>query len=219
MLHGKEIELFFGKYGILGILGIILSSSIMGIIIYIVLKIAKKYNICKYNQLLQRIISNKQASQTIKIGMNIFLLISFYIMIAGFSAYFTQQYGFPIWIGSIVCALFCYITFMGNINRIIQVNTILIPVLIISIVLLSIKDGCILSVKEYSYSNIFYCIRDALLYASYNSIILIPILLSIQTQIKTKKQIKIVSICCTIILIILAICILNLIWKIDINIR
>lgn len=218
---GKEIALFFGKYGIIGIIGIIISSIFMGSIIYMVLNLAKKEKIEQYKDLSKYLYKKSMIREIIQTIMNIFLLISFYVMIAGFSAYFWQELGIPTIIGSIIIATLSYITFIGNIDRLIKVNTFLIPILIISVLFLSIQSTNKLEVnimpviKQSSTS----WITSAILYGSYNSIILIPILLSIQKKLTQKKQIKIVAITCTIILILLAICILALIWKIDININ
>lgn len=110
---------------------------------------------------------------------------------------------------------------MGNINRLIKANTFLIPILIISIVLLTIKNGVSLPeiiLNNDLSKNFLTSIVSAFLYGSYNSIILIPILLSLHKEIKNKKQIKWICVFCTIFLMILAFCILNIIWKIDIDI-
>lgn len=120
--------------------------------------------------------------------------------------------------GSSILAILCYITFAGNIHRIIKANTILIPILILSIIILSIKSGFGNSLQN-STIDIIPSIGSAILYASYNSIILIPILLSLQKELTSEIQIKVVTIICIIILAVLAICILNIIWKIDIDIR
>lgn len=93
MLLGKEIDLFFGQYGTIGILGIIISCAIMGIVTYFILNLAKNKNIEQYKELSQYLNTNEQIGEIIKIIMNLFLLISFYIMVAGFGAYFSQQLG------------------------------------------------------------------------------------------------------------------------------
>ena len=56
---GKEIYLFFFKYNIYGILGIVISVMFMGYIIYKTLNISRNYNIFSYNNFLDYMIKNK----------------------------------------------------------------------------------------------------------------------------------------------------------------
>lgn len=107
-------------------------------------------------------------------------------------------------------------------DRLIKANTLLVPILIISIILLAYQSGINLNppiLENNINHNFFTSIISAVLYASYNTIILIPILLSLHKTISNKKQIKQIALYCIIILIILAMCILSLIWKIDIDIK
>ncbi len=221
MLHGKEIYLFFGRYGKNGIIGIIISQIIIGIIIYKVLKISKEKDIANYKQLIKHINKNSKTNEIVKIIINIFLLISFYVMIAGFSAYFSQELGIPSIIGTITVVTLCYMIFMGNIESIIKVNTILIPILTISIIILILKN-----IDAYTYisgkttqSSIIESIYNGILYSSYNSITLIPIIIPLKKYLVTKKQTKQVSVITIIILIILAMTIYGLLLKVDIDIN
>lgn len=221
MLHGKEIYLFFGIYGINGIIGIIIAQALVGLIIYKTITIAQKHNIKNYSQLIQRINTNNRINEVIKIIINIFLLISFYVMVAGFSAYFVQELGIPNIIGTVIIIILCYIIFMGNIESIIKVNTVLVPILIVFIALLSIKN-----IDAYSNingkmieTNIAKSIYSAIIYSSYNSITLIPIIITLKKHIKNKSQLIKISIICGIILGILAIAVYGIILKVDININ
>lgn len=218
---GKEIYLFFGMYGQNGIIGIIISQILIGAIIYKVLKISKKEELTTYEELTNKTIKNKKINEIIKIIINIFLLMTFYVMIAGFSAYFSQELGIPNIIGTIIIGILCYIIFMGNIDRLIQVNSILIPALIIFIIILATKNlDAFSNINEKMIQDNFpKSIWSAILYSSYNSITLIPIIVSLKKYIQNKKQITIVSILCTVILITLAIAIFGLILKVDININ
>lgn len=71
----------------------------MGYIIYKSLKIIKKYEVENYDRLLKNIITKKYKNidieKIVNIIVNIFLLITFFIMCAGFSAYFKQEFGIP----------------------------------------------------------------------------------------------------------------------------
>lgn len=221
MRHGKEIYLFFCMYGINGVMGIIISSILIGIIIYKVLKISQQKGIENYDKLIGTINKNTTINETIKIIINIFLLISFYIMVAGFSAYFSQELGIPNIIGTIIIAVLCYIIFMGNIESVIKVNTILIPILIGCVMLLTLKniDAFQNINSKLINTNIHVSIYNSILYGSYNSILLIPILVPLKKYIKNKNQAISISIMCSVILIILALAIYGLVLKIDINVN
>lgn len=219
--HGKEIYLFFGKYEIYGIIGIFVSSILMGTIIYKVLKISNKEQIESYEQFINKFNLNEKTKNIIQIIIQIFLLISFYIMIAGFSAYFAQEWKVPNYIGTAIIVILCYFIFMGNIERLMKVNTILVPILIISILLLISKnmDAFNLLSETTKQTSFVKAIWDAVIYTSYNSIILIPILLPLQKCLKKKFQFFITAFICTLVLIILAISIFGLILKVDIDIN
>ena len=221
MHHGKEIYLFFGKYQIYGIIGIIVSSALMSIIIYKVIKITKNNKIENYEQFIEQLYINKTAKDIIKIIIQTFLLISFYVMIAGFSAYFSQELQVPSYIGTTIIVILCYIIFMGNIERLTKVNEILVPILIITIIMLIFQNKEAYNMLEINTKDksIMKALWDAILYTSYNSIVLIPILLPLSKKLKQKTSIITVSSLCGVILAILAISIFGLLLKINIDIN
>lgn len=219
--HGKEIYLFFGRYGINGIIGIIISQILIGIIVAKTLKISNKNKIENYGELTNKISGNEKINEIIKIIVNIFLLISFYVMVAGFSAYFSQELGIPNIVGTIVIIILCYIIFMGDIDGIIKVNTILIPILIAFIILLITKNiDVYTNVNQKTCdTNLIKSTWSAILYSSYNSITLIPIVISLKKYLKNKTQINLTATIVTIILIIIALAIFGLILKVDLDIN
>ena len=127
---GQEIFSFFFLYGIKGLIGILISSIIIGITIYKTIKIVHKNNIDNYRDFLNYFYKNKKINNITSIIVNIFILISFYIMIAGFGAYLQQELQLNSIIGSSVLAILCLILFKTNINGLVKVNEILIPILI-----------------------------------------------------------------------------------------
>lgn len=134
MRLGQEIYSFFFKYGIYGILGIIISSLIISIAIYKTFKIVKKYDVNNYKEFLSIIIKNEKLREITNIIINVFILISFYIMISGFGAYLEQEIHLNKFDGSIILAILCLILFRTNIEGIIKVNEMLIPILIAVII-------------------------------------------------------------------------------------
>lgn len=223
---GQEISLFFNRYGEIGILGVITSCIAMGLIIYKVLKIMVEKNINTYEEFSEKIfkVNNKFVQNVIKNIINIFLLISFYIMVAGFGAYFKQELNTTTFVGAITIAMLCYITFNKNIQGIIKVNEILMPVLVILIIILGIQtinyDNFNLApIGNYVQQNTFApnWFISSIIYASYNSVVLIPILLTLHDYVKTKKDGMLISILSTIILMILAIIIYFVLNTIDVG--
>ena len=99
-------------------------------VIYKVLKLTNN-NINSYNELLERKKNKEILKYIMNIIINIFLLMSFYIMIAGFTAYFKQEFDIPNIITAIIIVILCYITFMKNIEGIAKISSIIIPVLIL----------------------------------------------------------------------------------------
>lgn len=106
---GKEVYIFFSKYGFNGLIGILIAIAIFFVVIWKVLEISKQYNIKNYNDF--------KINSQIKHIMNIFLLTIFYIMIAGFSAFINQEFNIPTIIGSVIIASMCFITFIKGISK------------------------------------------------------------------------------------------------------
>ena len=204
--HGQEIYSFFYSFGIWGILGIIIASIFLGIIIYKTLIISKKYNLNSYNELLNKIVKNKLIKKIIKIIINIFLISSFYIMIAGFSAYFYQEYSINKIISSLILVILCYITFNKNAEKIIQINTILIPIIIVIFIIFGINNiKSIENVELIKSENNFFWIISGIIYTSYNSITLIGLTGIMNKYMKNKKNCIEVAILTSIIFMALAI--------------
>ena len=188
---GQEIYLFFNRYGTMGILGLIISCALTGIIIYKVFQIVKNKKIHTYSEFLENISSNKKINKIMQIMIQGFLLVSFYIMVAGFSAYFNQEFGILIYIPAVIMAILCYITFINDTKGIVYINTILIPLLCAFIFYLGIKN--LGFTNTYFENNIIVNYQwgwlfSSILYASYNSILLIPILIELGNYMNAKNN-------------------------------
>lgn len=133
---GQEVNTFFFSFGVKGLMGIILSSFIIGIIIYKTFKIIYKNNINNYKEFLNCLLKNEKINNITNSIINIFILVSFYVMIAGFGAYLQQELNLNSIIGSSILAILCLILFKTNVNGLVKVNEVLIPILIIIVILI-----------------------------------------------------------------------------------
>ena len=228
---GQEIYLFFFSYGINGLIGILISSILMGYVIYKTLKIIKQYNVQNYKEFLDRIIykkttkynKNSSIAKVINLVVNTFTLVTFFIMIAGFGTYFAQEFGINQLVGSFILATITYIILNTSVKGVVKANGIIVPILIILvgiIGILNIKNLPLLQIKNYMIpNNNIEFILQAVLYASYNSILLIPVLITLNKYIKNKKQITKISILSSVIIAIMSTLIFLLLTKVDVDIE
>ena len=225
---GQEIYVFFFSYGIKGFIGIIISSVGMGGLIYKTLGIINKYNINSYKDLLDILIKNKKENKyfnfknIINLIINIFILVTFFIMIAGFGAYFEQQFGINSLVGSSILAILNFVIFLTSVKGVIKANELLVPMLIVFLVIIgfiNIIDINIVKLGNYIIrTNQSNYILSAIIYASYNSILVIPVLITLKKYINTKKQILFISLISTIIVILLATIIFLILIRVDVDI-
>ena len=182
---GREIYIFFNAYGENGIVGILIASILTGILIYKVLKNIKGKKIESYNEYIESLGAHSKVKEILGMIIDIFLLISFYVMIAGFCAYFKQEFNVPTLIIGIIISSLCYFTFMNKIDGVTKINIILIPILIIMILEIGVRsgfDGIENLIQKAQTQNMGRgnWLIASIEYASYNSILLIPILLGLK---------------------------------------
>lgn len=213
---GQEIFSFFYIYGKNGIYGILIMSILIGIFIYKSLKIIYQKQVYNYNDFLNLFIKNTKIRNVILWIVNVLLLVSFYIMVAGFGAYFEQEIGINRIIGSIVLNLLCVIVFFSNIKGVLKASNLIVPFLIFFIFFIGIKN--IVQIRTIDFHQMKNnWILSMIIYNSYNFILIMPVLISLKKQITKEKNIKKVSILVTIIILILSISIFFLLLNANIK--
>ena len=222
---GQEIYAFFYKYGVNGLLGLIICSILTGFVIYKTFRILlnSNRNIDNYENFLNIIINKKtKFIKIINLIINISLLITFFVMISGFGAYFEQEFRINKIIGATILAIICFVVFMTDIKGVTKTNSVVVPILILCILIIGIFNlknldinligknlDCQINGSKWIWQSIIYC--------SYNMLLLIPVLVSIKNYIKSEKQIKYISIFCGLIAFILALNVYMLLVKVDID--
>ena len=135
-------------------------------------------------------------------------------MCAGFSAYFYQEFRINNLISGIFIAIISYIILNKNINGIFFVNLVLIPLILSVLFLIGFKSNGIIGNKINSIQNINWLI-NSILYASYNTVTLIPI----KNHIKNNRDILKISFISMIIILLMAQIIFILLSSINTNIN
>ena len=190
---GQEIKIFFSRFGIYGLFGLLFSIFLICVIINLSLKAIFKHNLCSYSQFSAHIFKNNRIfSYSMQNIVNVFLLASFMIMAIGFSTSLENQFSVPRFAGGFIFAFVCYLAFVGNINRVIQINVYIMPILIALILFAGLK---VLLSFDWTVNSVFYpdFIFNSFIYASYNAIPLIPILLTLKNEINSIKKINLIT--------------------------
>ena len=143
---GKEINIFFGQYGKFGIIGAIVSATLTGVIIYSTIAITKRLQIKSNNEFLEKISNSSKVKIILENVINAFLLVSFWIMCAGFCTFFKQEFKIPIIITASINAIITYFLLMKNMDGIIKLNLIVVPIMVVIIIAISIKNYPIINV-------------------------------------------------------------------------
>lgn len=185
---GKEVFNFFTIYSFNGLISIFIFSILLFCLIYKCLNIKIKLKIKHYNDFIFYLEKKYKVfnHKFFLLIINIFLASSFYIMISALSSLFNYQFNVAKIITIIWCILFCFFIFhKKNIKFIYTINSILMPILILFIIFL-----CIFNINFNNIninlnninnnSNVFISIFMGLLYFSYNSLLLIPIIFNLQ---------------------------------------
>ena len=223
---GQEMYLFFYRFGIYGILGLLLCSFLIGIVIYKTFLIIYNKNISNYQDFLNEIFYREKKQPKNKylnlsyisnIIVNVFLLITFYIMISGFGAYFEQEFKIHRLIGAIFLAIICFVILLKDIEGVKKVNSIVVPILIGIILIISFMNIKTIDFSRISLIHNYNWIIQSIVYCSYNMILVIPVLVGMKKYVKNKKQIKIISIVSGCIVFLLAISIF--LWLTNVNVN
>lgn len=214
---GQEMYLFFYRFGLKGIFGLVICSALIGIITYKTFSIIHKNKLNTYEEFLRRIFKSEIMIKISNIIINAFLLITFYIMISGFGAYFQQRFQINSIYGAIILSILCFFVLIKDIEGVKKVNSIVVPILMIIVLIIGYS-----SIKKCNISNIevsdnYNWIIQAIVYCSYNMILVIPVLVSLGKYIKNKKQINLISIISAIIVFVLALCIFFILANLKVN--
>ena len=179
---GKEVFNFFTIYSSNGIISIFIFSILLFYLIYKCLNIKTKFKINNYNEFIFYLEKKYKffTHNFFLILINIFLASSFYIMIVALSSLFEYQFDIGKFIIIILTIFICYfILYKKNINFICIFKSILMSILIfflLSLCLFNINLSNIDFNNKHINSNIITAVSMGLLYFSYNSLLLIPII-------------------------------------------
>lgn len=192
---GQEMMKFFTLYGYKGMFGLVITGMLFGMIGFATLTIIREKGCRSYNDFINHV-AGKHLAIAFEIIVMFFMFISLCAMFAGSGALLEQRFDIPYYIGVLLMAVCCYITFIFDVKGIIVINTALAPILFIGTLLIGIyiwayRD----TVVMYQASSLLKQVRDnwissSILYVAYNSLTAIVVLSSLGYLLYKKSVVK-----------------------------
>ena len=186
---GREILIFFIRFGTKGFLGLILSGFIFASVGYIVCDLANREKIYASDKFLNFIFQDFYG--VAKFIIKIFLFVSYSTMLSATGAFFKQQFDFKNIFGVLFMAILCFLIYFLGTNFMAKINFFLAPILFFGEIF--VCTYIILfnrSQEVFFIQNNFLWIKNAILYSTHNLITAICVLVPIIKTLKKKNRAK-----------------------------
>lgn len=192
LASGQEIKEFFTSYGVLSFLGIIACGIFYVILGSIVSKISIKYKLNSYGDVI-KIVSPNILGKITGVITTLYLISSASIILAGSGALIHQFFGIPKIIGSLIMVVFAIFFLLRDTNGLIEVNSFIVPILIITITLITLlyfmfcKDMVSFQQMTKFEPTKTGIALSTILYAGYNTLCCLGVLVPLSNQIRKPK--------------------------------
>lgn len=191
LASGQEISQFFTVYGCKSFLGILICCIIYIIMGYIVIQLSLKYKLTSYDGLIS-LVSPGFLGQVTNLFTTIFLISTSAVILAGSGALLNQYFNVSKWVGIIIMIFISVIILLRGTKGLIEINSFIVPSLIIVIVTIFI-----LYISFYKDINVSYLknisaykhnwLLSSLIYGGFNILCCCGVLVPLSTEIRNKK--------------------------------
>ncbi|WP_026881792.1 transporter [Clostridium akagii] len=193
LASGQEITQFFTSFGYKSFIGIFICMFIYISISYIIINLSTSYNLSSYKQLIILVNSGFLGKIT-DLLTSFFMVSGAAIILAGSGALINQYFGLPAFVGIIIMSIITLIVLLRGTNGIIEINSIIVPSLLIVITTIFILfvsfsgNGITINhIKNIPYKK-HYWLLSSVVYASFNTISFSGVLVPFTKDIKNKKH-------------------------------
>lgn len=173
---GKELMVYFVKYGLWGFMGIAISSAVFGFVAYKVLS-GKYDNI----NIMNKALFPQHTSKIISLITFLFLIVLYSAMLSASSELFKNIFNMPNIYGSLFMSIISLFAIHGN-SKIKEISFILFPIILLSCVITCVYILANSNIK-FPHINLNYkFLTSAFIYSAYNIITAIAVLTSADTK-------------------------------------
>lgn len=186
---GKEIQVFFGQFGVKGIYGLCLAGLLFFVLGWLIMNKIYVNQIDTFDDYFENL-SGKLAIKLFRYVMIVFLFFLTSAMFAGCGALLEESFGWHKYIGIIFMAAVTFIVMVYGARGIVVFNGIVTPFMVVSLILFSIYSifwdtrGAFF---QLGFQGNLNWILYALIYVSYNTITLIMLFVSLRKYVDSQK--------------------------------
>lgn len=191
---GKELSQFFSQYGYWSFLGLILCAVFYIGMSKMIIAISCQYKLHSYDAFIG-LISPGIMGKVTNIVITFFFFTSTAIVIAGSGALINQYFGIPVWAGILIMVSLGTLVLLRETNGLIEINSFIVPSLVIIMTLLFITFTWKFP-ETFSFSYLKLAmppkrgwVLSTILYAGFNIMSCIGILVPLSTEIKNTNDI------------------------------
>jgi len=193
---GQEVLQFFTKFGLWGLVGLVLTTIMFIVFGYIIMTLGRELDARSHLKIIKYSGGNILGT-IIDVIITFFLFGALTAMIAGTGALFTQQFHLSSILGNVVMAILTALTVLTGINGVINSISYVVPFLLVSVIGTSVfsiihtPPNIFATVQGVGESGLITnWLLAAILYVSYNTVISIAVLGPLGVKAQDKKAIQ-----------------------------
>lgn len=193
---GQEILQFFNRFGVMGLTGLIVTTTMFIVFGYIIMVLGRRLKARSHMEIIMYS-GGKNVGVVIDKIVTFFLLCSFIAMISGTGALFAQQFNLPVMYGNILMTVLTTATVLTGISGVINSISFIVPFTLTGVAVISIFSivGTPLSIVTAmpiigDNRLLPNWILAAILYVSYNIILSIAVLGPLGSEAQDIKSIR-----------------------------
>jgi uncharacterized membrane protein YkvI len=123
---GQEIQQFFANFGNMGLLGILISTTLFSILGWVMLDLQDRWKVTSYLEFFDRLLG-KRWGRRVDIIVSALLFLGMIAMMSGAGALFVQYFGLSSWWGVLLTAAVIGLALWSKGEGVLWINTMLIP--------------------------------------------------------------------------------------------
>ncbi|WP_398292967.1 hypothetical protein [Sporosarcina aquimarina] len=134
---GKEIVQFFTSFGVMGIIGAVISTVLFAYFGMVLMRLGSRMQTTSHKEAVYTI-SGKYLGIIVDAVIVITLFSVGVVMIAGAGANLNQQFGLPPFVGSLLLVVLVFLTVLMNVDRVVAVIGSITPFLVLAVIIVAV---------------------------------------------------------------------------------